>query len=261
MLRAGNRRRRERKPSRFGWPAINWLPVFSLLGAALLLGGAGLAVTWLVDRPITRVVIHGSFERVSADQLEGMLRPQVGRGFLRVDLAGLQREVTALPWIASARLSRRWPDTLELVITEQQPAARWGVDGLLNARGELFIEQATHIPAGLPRLSGPAGSEAQVAARYSALQDQLVPRGLAVVALTLDERGAWSFQLSNGIAVRLGSLRVDERLAVFYRALDQVVGGMAGEVDYVDMRYANGFAIGWREPAQENGTVTQGASG
>lgn len=261
MLRSGNRRRRERKTPRLGWPAINWLPVFSLLGALLLVGGTGLAMTWLIDRPITRVVIHGSFERVSADQLEGMLRPRVGQGFLRVDLAGLQREVTALPWIARARLSRRWPDTLELVISEQQPAARWGVDGLLNSRGELFIEQATHVPAELPRLSGPEGTQTQVAARFSALQEQLVPRGLAVVVLTLDERGAWSFQLSNGIAVRLGSARVDERLALFYRALDQVVGGMSGEIDYVDMRYANGFAIGWREPAQEDGTVIQEASG
>jgi len=261
MLRTGNRRRRERKPRRLGWPAINWLPVVSLLGAVLLAGGGTLAVAWLIDRPITRVVIHGAFERVSADQLEGMLRPQVGRGFLRVDLAGLQREVTALPWIATARLSRRWPDTLELVITEQQPAARWGVEGLLNGRGELFIEQATHVPAGLPRLAGPDGSHVQVAGRFMALQEQMVPRGLAVVALALDERGAWTFELSNGIAVRLGSARVDDRLALFYRALDQVVSAMAGEVEYVDMRYANGFAIGWRQPAQEDGTVRQGVAG
>ncbi|MCC5795028.1 MAG: cell division protein FtsQ/DivIB [Chromatiales bacterium] len=252
MLRARNRRRRE-KAQQFVLPAIHWLPVLTLLGALLVGGAATVLAIWVIDRPVTRIVIHGQFERVSADQLEALLRPQVGTGFLRLDMAGLQRELKALPWVASARLTRRWPETLELLVREQEPAARWGEAGLLNPRGELFIEQASHIPGGLPRLHGPAGTEARVARRFIELQEQLVPRGLGVVELTLDERGAWSFRISNGISVRLGSARTDERLAVFYQALDQVVGSMASEVDYIDMRYTNGFAIGWKAGRETQG--------
>jgi len=266
MLRARNRRRRDQPRRRFSLPVINWLPLLSLVGAALLTGGVTLLLGWLIDRPITQVVIHGQFERVSADQLEALLRPHLGQGFLRMDLPAIQRELTALPWVGSARLSRRWPETLQLVITEQQAAARWGVNGLLNARGQLFIDQATHVPAGLPRLEGPEGSENRVAARFIALQEELVPRGLGVVALSLDERGAWSFTLANGIEVRLGSALVEERLALFYQAVDQVLGGIAGQVDYIDMRHANGFAIGWKPAAeraggQVNAAMTEGVAG
>ena len=49
---------------------------------------------------------------------------------------------------------------------EQTAAARWGESGLLNTRGELFVRAAAHVPAELPRLSGPEGTESQVAQRY-----------------------------------------------------------------------------------------------
>ena len=72
-------------------------------------------------------------------------------------------------------------------------------------------------------------------------------RGLGVAALELDGRGAWSMLLSNGIGVRLGSQEVDARLARFYDALDTVVAPVAVDVQFVDMRYTNGFAVGWKQ--------------
>ena len=44
-------------------------------------------------------------------------------------------------------------------MTEEAPIACWGERGLLNAAGELFLPDADHVPAELPRLHGPAGTE------------------------------------------------------------------------------------------------------
>lgn len=244
LFQRGNRRRRETR--RLPLPRVDWVRVGSFAMALAVMAGTWLAGHWILDRPVQQVVVNGEFERVSADALEAVLRPHMGKGFMAADLADIQDQVAELPWVATARVSRRWPDTLEVTVTEEIPAARWGDAGLLNPRGHLFVTAASHIPAELPRLSGPDGAEAQVAARYVALQEQLVARGLAVVSLALDDRGAWSFQLSNGIRVRLGSEAVDERLARFFRALDQVVAAVPEEVAYVDLRYTNGFAVGWK---------------
>jgi len=62
-----------------------------------------------------------------------------------------------------------------------------------------------------------------------------------------DPRGAWEFELSNGIRVRLGATTVERRLDRFFVALDQVLSSQAEHVDYIDMRYTNGFAIGWKD--------------
>jgi cell division protein FtsQ len=125
-------------------------------------------------------------------------------------------------------------------------AARWGESGLLNTRGELFVRAATHVPAELPRLSGPDGTESQVAQRYLATQGRMLEAGMRIAALRLDERGAWEMDLDSGVTVRLGRRDVDERIDRFIRTASQVIAHRVNDITYVDMRYSNGFAIGWR---------------
>ena len=65
--------------------------------------------------------------------------------------------------------------------------------------------------------------------------------------LRLDERGAWELSLDNGVPLRLGRCAaVDERFDRFIAAAARIVATRATEIRYVDLRYANGFAIGWR---------------
>jgi cell division protein FtsQ len=241
----GNRKRREEP--RVKLPTIPWAALSSVAGLLIVAGGLVSAGRWVLNRPVERVVINGEFERVSADQLEAVMRKAMGKGFLAADLDGIQAKVAALPWVATAQVGRQWPDTLEVTVTEEQPAARWGADGLLNPQGRLFIHHTSHVPAELPQLNGPEGSEADVAARYVAVSEQLLERGLGVSALELDGRGAWTLLLSNGIGVRLGSQDVEARLTRFYEALDTVVTPVATDVQFIDMRYTNGFSIGWKQ--------------
>lgn len=257
--RRANRRRRE--PHRLPLPAVPWWQVTAVVASIAIVGVAWFTGRALLDRPLRAVVVNGEFERVSADRLEAQLRAHMGRSFLGADLVAIQAEVAGIPWVASARVSRRWPDALEVTIAEERPAARWGEAGLLNAAGRLIVANATHLPAELPRLAGPPGSEMQVAARYAAIQEQLVQRGLSLAALELDGRGAWTFQLSNDIRVRLGSTAFEQRLAAFYRAFDTVVAGQADDVAYVDLRYPNGFAIGWRGQRTAGAVLAAGEPG
>jgi cell division protein FtsQ len=205
------------------------------------------AMLWLMDRPIESVVINGAFQRVSAIQLEEALYPHVQTGFLDVDLHAMRAELASIPWVANASVRRRWPGLIEVQIVEQQPSACWGERGLLNIKGELFVTEASHIPVELPRLDGPDGFEGRVAAMYFRIENRLEQRGMAAVSLRLDNRGAWEFKLSNGIQVRLGASTVEQRLDRFFIALDQVLSSQAEHVEYIDMRYTNGFAIGWKD--------------
>jgi cell division protein FtsQ len=47
--------------------------------------------------------------------------------------------------------------------------------------------------------------------------------------------------------VRLGANAVDERIARFFEVFDGTLGQLAGDLEYVDMRYPNGFAVGWKD--------------
>jgi cell division protein FtsQ len=253
--RRTNRRQKAKVQPRFTMPQVNWLALLNsvLLGGVLL--GTYQGTVWLMDQPIEAVNVQGSFQRVPSVRVEAALAPFMDEGFLSVSLNAIRQELEAVPWVASAAVRRKWPGALEVTVTEERAAARWGKSGLLNTQGKLFVERATHLPVELPRLDGPAGSEQRVAQRYFDLQQRLEQRGVSAIALTLNERGAWNLRLTNGIEVRFGSVAVDERISRLFLALDQVIAPISERVDYVDMRYTNGFAIGWKKANSRNASL------
>jgi cell division protein FtsQ len=230
------------------WPAFlrEWRTQARRGALLLVLVGGLSALSWALDRPVRVISMDGSFQRVSPGEIEKAVAPFAHQGFMSADLDDIQRAVEALPWVDHARIARHWPNSLHVSVTEQTAAARWGESGLLNTRGELFVRTAAHVPAELPRLSGPEGSESQVAQRYMSAQGRMLEAGLRIAAVRLDERGAWELDLDSGVTVRLGRRDVDQRLDRFIRTTSQVISHRQTEINYVDMRYSNGFAIGWR---------------
>jgi len=249
MLR---RTRNRRKPAERSWqlPAIRWRRLGAVLGALAALAGAGGALAMALDQPVGSVSVEGSFQRVSPVDVERVVKSEVhGTGLLSVDLAAVRRAIHTLPWVDAVSVQRTWPRGLNVLVIEQSAAARWGADGLVNNRGELFAVDSRHIPSEVAQLSGPADQEPAVAQRYLAAAGRLTAAGLRMTALRLDARGAWEFDLASGVTVRLGRRQVDERFEKFMSTALKLVTERGEEISYVDMRYTNGFAIGWRGSA------------
>jgi cell division protein FtsQ len=249
--------RRKQTERRWRMPAVNWrrLAVSAASLAAVCAVVAG--VVWTFDQPIQTVSVSGRFQRVAPVDVERVVKERVrGAGLLTVDLTAVRRAIHTLPWVDAVSVQRAWPRGLHVLVIEQIAAARWGENGLLNTRGELFANDERHIPPELAELSGPDGKESLVAQRYLAAQGRLVQAGLRLTAMRLDARGAWEFDLANGVTVRLGRRQVDERFDKFMAAALKLVTQRGDDIAYIDMRYTNGFAIGWRGgAAQSAGTA------
>jgi len=245
MARRQARRRKQKKASMFKLPKLRLRRLVAPgVAGAIVFATYQLSLAML-DRPISALEISGPFQRVTPLQIEEAISEEIESGFIGADLGRIRADIVALPWIDQARVARRWPSTLSVAVTEQVPAAIWGERGLLNTRGELFIADARHVPPELPRLSGPDGSSGEVAARYLAVRKQLIPLGLDVRSVRLDARGSWQMVLGNGIEVRLGRRDVAARTDLFLDVVADIITGRAADIDYVDMRYGNGFTIGW----------------
>jgi cell division protein FtsQ len=241
-----NRRGAARAPRRY-LSSVNWRGI-GLSLAALALSALALAtLLWLLDQPIQRVIVSGRLQRVSALDVERIVRSRLhGAGLVTVDLEDISGGLRTLPWVDSATVQRSWPRALRIEIIEQAAVARWNDSGLLNARGQLFMSEAHFVPPELAQLSGPVGSEAQATARYLAIQGRLTEAGLRLIALTLDARGALSLRLDNGVELRLGRQQIDARFERFMTVAAKLVSQRATDIAYVDMRYGNGFAVGWK---------------
>ena len=243
------RPKNRRKPSerRVRLAPINWRALAIAGGALAVASAIGVAVVWALNQPIETVAVEGRFQRVAPVDVERVVKARMhGAGLLSVDLAALRRAIHTLPWVDAVSVQRAWPRGLNVLVIEQSAAARWGERGLLNIRGELFDTDERHIPPELAQLEGPPGKEALVAQRYLAAAPRLMQAGLRLTGLRLDARGAWEFDLANGVTVRLGRRQVDERFEKFMNTALKLVTQRGEDIAYVDMRYTNGFAIGWR---------------
>jgi cell division protein FtsQ len=271
--RSKNRRRaapRQRlaRPAWLTWPAwlrlpaVPWRSLMSWLAVAAAVAGVAVVALWLLDQPIQSVSIVGRFERVSPTQVQRAVRESAqGRGLIRVDLHAVRDAVRVLPWVDTVSVQRLFPRALVVSIGEQIAAARWDGGGLLNMRGELFAADPRHTPPELPLLSGPEGSQAQLVQRYLDMRGRLADVGMRITALSLDPRGAWQMDLDNGVLVRLGRKDVDGCFNIFMDTAAKIIAQRPGDIAYVDMRYANGFAIGWRGAAGSAGGGSAPGSG
>jgi cell division protein FtsQ len=248
---ARNRRRENgNKSARIGLPGLRRLAPAALL--VLAVAGGLLALRFALDLPVERVSVSGRFQRVQAPDVEKAVREAVaGRGMIAVDLADVAEAVERIAWVDRASVARSWPRALTVQVVEQTPVARWGAGGLLNQRGELFVHDTRYLPPELPEFAGPEGRQALMTEQYLAMAPQLEDAGMRLMRLWLDPRGAWELLLDNGVTLRLGRERVQERFERFLRAAARDVAARAAEIAYVDLRYANGFAVGWRPAGGE----------
>lgn len=229
---------------------IPWRQIAVSTTAALLIAVFCVGLVFVLDRPLQRLLVEGDFRRVSAAEIGEAIRPQLNGGFVSVDLEAIRAVVQALPWIAEVHVRRRWPDGVRVRVREQDAIARWDGQYLLNSDGEVFVKVAPEAFMELPLLHGPDGSEARVTERFKALGADLHGVRLQLEAVRLDLRGAWSIRLANGPEVRFGRRDVDGRIDRFLQLAAGPLADRFNNIRYIDMRYSNGFAVGWRdEPA------------
>ena len=223
--------------------------LYALAAAALIFAGAQAAIHSPL-LPLRHLVLQGEIEHITREQAEGAAQAGAVGTFFSVDLDAVRRAFEALPWVRKVEVRRLWPDRIEVAIEEHAALARWGSDTqakrLVNTYGEVF-EGKLADAARLPQLAGPAGSAAEVTRRYGAFRQALAPLGLEPRRVLLSPRYAWQIRLSNGLTLELGRDQLKEpvleRLSRFVAFYAQTLGSLNRRLDYVDLRYPNGFAL------------------
>jgi cell division protein FtsQ len=230
-----------------------------LVAASVLWAGAA----WVVRQPAfawREVVVVNRLERASATHLEAVVREELAGTFFTMDLDRARQALAQIPWVRNVALRRQWPHRLEVEVEEHSPFARWNEAALVNPLGEVFDADWKDD---LPQFQGPEGRAAEMTAQYRAWSARLSPLALAVRTLRLSARGSWHIEAvgSQGpLTLELGRDDADARLARFVAAQPRTLATLARagtHVDYVDLRYRNGFAA--RVPKFREKTVKPAA--
>ena len=235
---------------------LNAVTTGLLVLAAVLIGWG--VVVWAVRQPVfevREVVVTRPLVRVNPAHLEAIIHEEFTGTLFTMNLERSRDAISQVPWVRKVTLRRQWPHRLELAIEEQVPFARWNDYALVNTQGEVFIAD---YQGELPQFDGPDGRALEVATRFNEWGAALAPLGLALRAVEMSPRGSWKVVAARDrgtLTIEIGREEPQERLDRFISLYGKTVGVLAKggtRIDYVDLRYRNGFAArvpGFKERA------------
>lgn len=193
---------------------------------AALLGAYVVSQTPLLD--VDRVEVGGA-ERTAPGDVRAALGAEPGDPMAGVDTGAASRRVEELPWVDEATVRRRWPNTVQVRVTERRPVAVLDVvagrSALIDGEGRV-LAIGDELPDGLVALEGVDGPIAvgeQIDADAEdalVLTEALVARlPGAVAAISVDLQA----ELVAGGIVRFGSVDdLDDKLVALETVLAHV---------------------------------------
>lgn len=213
--------------------------LFTLAALLVLVAAAGYAAR-LPAFDLREVRIGNELKHVTREQIEDVVRRQVRGGLFTINLAATRAAFERLPWVRHANVRRQWPARLDVVLEEHVPVARWANFALVNTHGDVF---RAAYDGELPIFIGPDDAAREIAIQYRHFRRSLGAIGETPVEVKVTARRAWQVKLESGITLALGRDNVEARLARFVAAHERTLGRLGRPIDYVDLRYANGFAV------------------
>ncbi|MFN0264289.1 cell division protein FtsQ/DivIB [Tepidamorphus sp. 3E244] len=137
-----------------------------------------------------------------------------GVSLIGIDANRARDRLQALPWVASARVQKFFPDTLSIDVVERVPFAVWQHDGqfhIIDRTGVLLrpasVDQLPELPVVVG--AGAADSAANLIAEL--LRHPAVARHVIAGVRIADRR--WSLHLDNGIEIKLPEQGMEHALS------------------------------------------------
>lgn len=180
------------------------------------------------------------------DIQQAMLATGTVHSFMEENVYVLQEEIKRFPWIKQVNVRRRWPDKLEIHLSDYVPVARWNDLYLLDHEGKIFSvprERMSHEK--LLLLYGPEGTEQNTLAYYRAMSQLLQTYQFHLKMVAMSARHSWQLVLDNDIRLEIGRTDIMPRLKRFIELYPFLKNPPNQRINYIDLRYKNGAAVDW----------------
>jgi cell division protein FtsQ len=202
---------------------------------------------------ITHVFLDGHRMTLDTDIFDALGLSQ-SRSLLRFDSAGARARIERLPWVKTAAISRIFPDTISIAVSEREPFAVWntpGGDKLVDITGRVLGAAAAGNWQDLPRIAG-AGAAEKAARLLSEIRRHEDLSGRLEKAVLVGQR-RWTLQLRDGAEVKLPATDDGGALSSYLEAV-QREGLLDRGYAVVDLRYPGRLLLRPRSPDAAAGT-------
>jgi cell division protein FtsQ len=153
-----------------------------------------------------------------------------------------------LDWVAQATVMRKYPNRLDMVVTERQPFAIWQRDGAHYVIDQTGTAMSTLDPKRLSSLLLVTGEGAHraVAGLVSGLTTVPQVKKHVAAAARVGER-RWTLYLDNGVTIALPERGAEKALASLAR-LDRAQGLLSRGIKAIDLRFPGEMIVELQAP-------------
>ena len=193
------------------------------------------------------VLLEGRHHTPRAAVLKAV-RVRRGDAILGIDLDGIRSRIEQIPWVRTATVQRRWPNTVHIVIEERRPIALWQRQrrlSLVDSEGvtirsksldgfrDLLVIVGKDAPRHAPRL-------------MSTLKQEPKLRERVLAAVRVGGR-RWDIRFKGGVEVQLPE---DNPMAAWTRLadLERRHGILTTDIDMIDMRLPDRLIVRTKSP-------------
>ncbi|QKJ85841.1 Cell division protein FtsQ [Paramixta manurensis] len=227
--------------------------IFLLMVVGIMLFGGLVVLKWMNDAsrlPLSKLVVTGQMHYTTDDDIRQAILSLGAPGtFMSQNVDVIQQQIERLPWIKQVSVRKQWPDELKIHLVEYVPVARWNDLHMVDDEGKSFSVPANHAgKQTLPMLYGPEGSEQEVLAGYRDMSQVLAVSKFTLKAASMTARRSWQLVTSDDVRLELGrndNMKRLKRFIELYPVLQQQAMAEKKRINYVDLRYDSGAAVGW----------------
>ena len=168
------------------------------------------------------------------------------KSFFNINLDYLKNSIEKVAWVKNAYIRRSYPNEVIIFIEEYTPVAVWNNDSYISENGYIF--SANKIEKKLPKISSYSNRNIIIFEYFSLILDGIRKNKLNDKVLLIKENEIRSLTvlLESNIAIKFGSKNIKERIGIFFKAYKTLNTSDLKKIRYIDMRYSNGFSIGWK---------------
>ena len=188
-----------------------------------------------------------NIENSSVDDIREVAKKYVrSKSFFNVDINYLQSKIENIDWISSANIRRSYPNEIIIFVTEHIPVAIWNNKDYLNQYGEIFTANKKNNK--FPILISNNNKNKIIFEYLSLFSNDLIRHNIneKVMKIIEDDIRSISVILSSGFTIKLGSKNVKEKIDIFFKVYQTLNSSDLSKMRYIDMRYSNGFSVGWK---------------
>ena len=209
------------RPNRHAEIRRRWVALLSVLTVVAMV-----YLLWFSSMLGVKDVSVSGSRTVSADRIRAVAAVPSGKPMLRLSTDEIRDRVAGMPGIATVEVSRSWPNTVEITVTERAAIAFFdsgpGGDGVhLVDGGGVVFKTVPSRPSGLPELRLPKVSADDPVTRAVTAVLGVIPEQLLkqVTTATAKTPASVEFTLANGKIVRWGTAEQTDRKAKVLAAL------------------------------------------